>query len=83
MPLNCGRDRVLFKISPPRLQAEGRPLAVWVPRHPPPNLSCTLWAPVCIYTCVPSPASPGRPPKMSPPKNTPDSPQAPEGVWMC
>lgn len=39
--------------------------------------------PVCIYTCVPSPASPGRPRKMSTPKNTPDPPQAPEGAWMC
>lgn len=49
MPLNCGRDRVLFKIRPPRLRADGGPLAARVPRHPPSNLSCTLWVP-CAFT---------------------------------
>ena len=77
MPLNCGRDRVLFKMSPPRLRADGRPLAARVPCLPQPSLLCTLWTPVCISTCDPSPACPGRPLKMSPPKNTPDPPQAP------
>ena len=53
MPLNCGWDRVLFKMSPPRLRADGRRLAA----RAPPTLS-TQAAPSTPTRPLPPPLNP-------------------------